>query len=115
MSVREPSLDIFDEIEAGIWDEGLEALAEVIHARRKFVREAKGAKNMRDFQHGDPVRLVNISPKYLVGKTGTIDKTRTPNRRGDIMVRIDDRCYRNMSHRFSQVIGVPASSLELVS
>ena len=114
MSVTNPSLDIFNEIEAGIWDDGLDAIIEAAYARRKFVRDMKGAENQVTFQHGDRVRLINISPKYLIGITGTVNKERMPSRRGDLMIDIDDSCYYRISHRFSKTVGVPASSLERV-
>lgn len=109
-------LDIFEQIQMGIWDDGdsLQAIIQAAVARRNFLRASRGAENLATFKHEQRVRLVNISPKYLVGKTGTVDKNRIPSRQGDIMVRIDDACYRNMSHRFSQTLSIPASSLELV-
>jgi hypothetical protein len=109
-------LDIFKQIEMGVWDDddSLDAIIQAAVARRKFLRDSQGAQNMAEFKHGDAVRLINIRPKYLAGKTGTVDKTRMPSRSGDIMVRIDDRHYRNMSHRYSQTLSIPASSLERV-
>jgi hypothetical protein len=114
VSVTDPSVGIFDEIEAGIWDDGLEAIIEAAVARRKFVRDMKGANNQIEFKHGEHVRIVDIRPKYLNGITGTINKGRMPSRRGDLMVDIDAHCYPRISHRFSRTVGVPASSLERV-
>lgn len=113
MSITNPNTEIFNEIEAGIWDDGIDAIIEACVARRKFVRDMKGAENQMQFQHGDHVRIANISPRYMIGVTGRINKQRTPNRRGDIMVDIDDhRYYGRVSSRFSQTISIPASSLE---
>jgi hypothetical protein len=109
------SASIFDDIQAGYWDEGLEALAEAIRARREWLKSERGARNMLEFKHGDAVRLHNLSPKYMNGRTGTVVKDRISRRRGDIMVRIDDRYYRGrITERFAQVVGVPAANLERV-
>ena len=107
------SASIFDDINAGYWDEGLDALIEVIISRRNYVRDHKGAQNMLTMGHGTPVRLVNISPKYMTGVTGKVNKNRAPIRRGDIMVDIDP-LYWNSIGRRSHTLSIPASSLELV-
>jgi hypothetical protein len=106
------SASIFDDINNGYWDEGLDAIIEMAVARRKFLREAKGAQNQIEFRHGDAVRLVNISPKRLVGVTGTINKQRMPTRRGDIMVDIDRMFHSVLGSRYSTTLSIPASSLE---
>jgi hypothetical protein len=102
---------IFEDIEAGIWDDGLDALIEAAVARRKFVQDIKGAANKIDFTVGTRVRICgNISPKYLVGLTGTVS-IQIPSRRGDLMVTLDysrGRFYRGST------IGIPASCLERV-
>ena len=108
------SASIFDDIEAGYWDDGLEALAETVRARIEYLRKQRGARNQMEFRHGTTVRMINIRPKYLVGVRGTVNKDRMPNRTGDIMVDIDPRDYVRISHRFSRTVGVPASSLEEV-
>lgn len=108
------SVSIFDEIDAGIWDEGLEALAEAVQARRRFVRDAQGARNKLEFAEGTHVRLINISPKYLVGITGMVNKRVAPHRSGDIMVDIDPHCYHRLGHRYGHRLSIPASSLEEV-
>ena len=108
------SVSIFDEIEAGIWDDGLDALIEAAVARRNFVRDSVGARNQMEFKDGDPVRVVNIRPNYLMGITGKINKSRMPSRRGDIMVDIDQHCWRKLGHRYGKCLAVPASSLERV-
>lgn len=113
MSITNPSVSIFDEIDAGIWDDGLEALAEAIRARRDYVRDQRGAKNQLEFKHGTPVRVINIRPKYLTGITGTVNKSRMPSRRGDIMVDVDPRCYHRLG-RYGRCLAIPASSLEEV-
>jgi hypothetical protein len=107
------SVSIFDEIEAGIWDEGLDALIEAAVARRNFIRDARGAKNQLEFVHGTPVRIVNIRPKYLTGITGTVNKDRMPSRRGDLMIDIDPKHYHRLG-RYGRCLAVPASSLEEV-
>ena len=107
------SASIFDDINAGYWDDGLDAIIEVAVARRKYVRDVQGAKNMADFDHGTAVRIINISPKYLNGITGTVDKTKMPNRRGDLVVSIDQKHWGHLG-RYGRSLHVPASSLELV-
>lgn len=107
------SVSIFDEIEAGIWDDGLDALIESAVARRNFVRDSRGAKNQMEFKHGTRVRIINIRPKYLTGITGTVNKDRMPSRRGDLMVDIDPACYRKLG-RYGRCLAIPASSLEEV-
>ena len=108
------SASIFDDINNGYWDEDLDAIIEMAVARRKFLQQAKGAQNQVEFKHGDAVRVVNIRPKYLTGITGTINKQRIPNRRGDIMVDIDPSCYRQLGTRYGKCLSIPASSLERV-
>ena len=108
------SASIFDDINAGFWDDGLDAIIEMAVSRRNYLRKAKGAENQVMFKHGDAVRLINISPKYLIGVTGRVNKDRMPNRAGDLMIDIDEHHYSRISHRFSRTVGVPASSLERV-
>jgi hypothetical protein len=106
------SASIIDDIEAGYWDgDGLDIIIEAAVARRKFVQDLKGARNQRDYQHGDAVRIVNIRPKYMTGVRGTINKNRMPIRSGDIMVDIDPRDVHRIGRR-STTLSIPASSLE---
>ena len=107
------SASIFDDINNGYWDDGLDAIIEMAVARRNFLRDSKGAKNQVELKHGDAVRLVNIRPKYLVGIEGTIDKTKMPNRRDCIVVQVAQKHYYRLG-RFSGTVHVPASSLERV-
>ena len=37
------SASIFDDIDAGSWDDGLDAIIEIAVARRRFLRDARGA------------------------------------------------------------------------
>jgi hypothetical protein len=107
------SASIFDDINAGFWDDGLDSIIEVAAARRKYLRDLQGAKNQINFQHGDAVRLINIRPKYLTGVRGKVNKNRMPHRQGDIMVDIDQSQIHRIGNR-SSTLSVPASSLELV-
>jgi hypothetical protein len=105
------SASIFDDINNGYWDEGLDAIIEMAVARRTFLRDSKGAQNQVEFKHGDAVRIVNIRPKYMTGVRGRINKNRMPIRRGDIMVDIDSRDTHRIGRR-SNTLSIPASSLE---
>ena len=105
------SASIFDDIQAGYWDDGLDAIIEIAVARRNFLRDAKGAENKIIFRPGTPVRVINIKPKYLTGITGVVS-TRAASRSGDLMVEIDPRCHHRLGRRFSTTLGIPASSLE---
>jgi hypothetical protein len=107
------SASIFDDINNGYWDEGLDAIIEMAVARRTFLRDSKGAQNQVEFKHGDAVRIVNIRPKYMTGVRGSINKSRMPIRRGDIMVDIDPRDLHRIGRR-STTLSIPASSLERV-
>ena len=107
------SASIFDDINNGYWDEGLNAIIEMAVARRNFLRDSKGAQNQVDFKHGDAVRIVNIRPKYMTGIRGRINKNRMPLRNGDIMVDIDSRDSHRIGRR-SNTLSIPASSLERV-
>lgn len=107
------SASIFNDINAGFWDDGLNAIIEAAVARRKFVNDMRGAENQVTFQHGDHVRIINIKPKYLHGITGTVNKERMPSRRGDIMVNVDPSMVYRLG-RYGSVLAVPASSLERV-
>jgi len=105
------SASIFDDINAGYWDDGLDAIIEIAVARRNYLRDAKGAENKISFVPGTVVRIINIRPKYLNGITGTV--TATPaNRRGDLMVLVDMHYRHRLGHRFSNMLSIPASSLE---
>lgn len=107
------SASIFDDINAGYWDDGLDAIIEIAVARRRFLRDAQGAENMVDFRPGTAVRVVNIKPKYLAGITGVVSPS-TAARRGDLMVDIDAYCWPQLGRRYSKKLSVPASSLEKV-
>ncbi|HWI66827.1 MAG TPA: hypothetical protein VNS88_00350 [Nitrospiraceae bacterium] len=104
------SASIFEDINAGYWDEGLDAIIEIAVARRRFLRDAKGAENMVEFQPGTPVRVINIKPKYLAGITGIVSPL-TADRRGDLKVAIDARHHHRLG-RYGTVLSIPASSLE---
>jgi hypothetical protein len=104
---------IFEDIETGIWDEGLDAIIEAAVARRNFLRDIKGANNKVNFRHGQRVRIVDIRPKYLTGIEGLVNKDKMPSKRGDLMVDIDPRHYHRLG-RYGKTLSIPASSLELV-
>lgn len=104
------SASIFDDIQDGYWDDGLDAIIEIAVARRRFLQQAKGAENMVNFPPGTSVRVINIKPKYLTGITGVVSP-RSANRRGDLMVTIDAR-YHHRLGRYSTTLSIPASSLE---
>jgi hypothetical protein len=104
------SASIFDDINNGYWDEGLDAIIEMAIARRNFLRDARGAENKITFVPGTPVRVINIRPKYLTGITGIVS-TKTADRRGDLMVEVDTRHHHRLG-RYSRTLSIPASSLE---
>src|SRR5215472_2167621 len=104
------SASIFDDIAAGYWDEGLDAIIEAAVARRKWVKDHQGAQNMINFVPGTKVRVINIRPKYLAGITGEVSPKRA-NRAGDLMVDIDPKCYYRLG-RYGRQLSIPASSLE---
>ena len=106
------SASIFDDIDKGYWDDGLDAIIEMAVARRKFLRDMQGARNKASFGPGTPVRVINIKPRYLIGVTGVVSP-KAANRNGDLMVDIDQRCWHRLG-RYSTTLGIPASSLELV-
>lgn len=105
------SASIFDDIQAGYWDDGLDAIIEIAIARRNFLRNAKGAENMVDFRPGTAVRVVNIRPKYLHGITGVVSPS-TAGRRGDLMIDVDQHCWYKLGTRYGRKLSIPASSLE---
>jgi hypothetical protein len=104
---------IIDLIDGGEMDNMIDLLRDAVSARTNFLRDMKGAINKATFLPGTKVRIVNIRPKYLHGITGVVS-SQTPSRSGDLMVEIDPGCYHKLGHRFGRVLGVPASSLELV-
>ena len=106
-------MSLIEDINDGHYDEALDAVIELAVARRNFLRDAKGARNKVEFQHGDAVRVVDIRPKYLTGITGTINKHRMPAKAGQIMVDIEPRCWHRLG-RYGHTLSVPASSLERV-
>ena len=105
------SASIFDDINSGYWDDGLDAIIEMAVARRTFLRDARGAENKVDFVPGTAVRVIDIRPKYLTGITGVVNP-RAADRRGDLMVTVDEHCRYRLGRRFSFTLSVPASSLE---
>jgi hypothetical protein len=107
------STSIFDDINNGYWDEGLDAIIEAAVARRKFIRQLQGARNKVNFVPGTRVRVINIRPNYLHGITGVVS-TKAASRNGDLMVDIDTKCYHRLGSRFGKCLGIPASSLELI-
>lgn len=106
------SASIFDDINAGFWDDGLDAIIEIAVARRTFLRDARGAENKVSFVPGTAVRVINIKPKYLNGITGVVSP-KTADRRGDLMVDIDPHCWRRLG-KYGRLLSIPASSLEKV-
>ena len=104
------SASIFEDINAGYWDDGLDAIIEIAIARRRFLQQAKGAENMVTFTPGTAVRVVNIKPKYLTGITGIVSP-QSADRRGDLRVTIDARHHHRLG-RYGTVLSIPASSLE---
>jgi hypothetical protein len=101
---------IFDDINAGYWDDGLDAIIEIAVARRTFLRDARGAENKITFVPGTTVRVINIRPKYLTGITGIVS-AQTADRRGDLRVTVDVRHHHRLG-RYSTTLSIPASSLE---
>ena len=100
---------IIDLIDAGRMDDIVDELIDAAVARRKFKNEMKGAVNRISMPVGTRVQLAgDLRPKYLLGVPGTVS-SRPSKRRGDIMVELDYRVGR-----FSKIIGVPASCLELI-
>jgi hypothetical protein len=106
------SASIFDDINAGYWDDGLDAIIEMAVARRSFLRDARGAENKITFVPGTSARVINIKPKYLTGITGVVSPKQA-DRRGDLMVEIDQRCWHRLG-RYGRCLSIPASSLEKV-
>jgi hypothetical protein len=106
------SASIFDDINAGYWDEGLDAIIEIAVSRRNYLRKAQGAENMINFAPGTTVRVTNIKPKYLHGITGVVS-TKSASRNGDLVVEIDQRCWHRLG-RYPRSLPVPASCLEKV-
>ena len=104
------SASIFDDINAGYWDDGLDAIIEIAVARRRFLRDARGAENMVNFPPGTSVRVINIKPKYLTGITGVVSPG-TASRNGDLMVDVDMMYHRRLG-RYGPRLSIPASSLE---
>jgi hypothetical protein len=110
--MTEPS--IFTRINAGEFDEQLVQLAEALTARRKAVRNSQALENKSAMKPGDRVVITEgISPKYLVGTTGTVSE-RPARRKGDVQVDIDER-YVQARQRFGPSVGVPASSLRVLT
>jgi hypothetical protein len=56
--------------------------------------------------------VIDIKPKYLIGITGVVTSGRAA-RRGDLMVFIDERCWRRLG-RYGTTLSIPASCLEKV-
>lgn len=101
---------IFIRLANGEFDSQLDQLAEAIRQRRKYVGRQKGLANQAAFTPGTAVVITgSISPKYLVGVTGTVS-TRPAHRAGDIQVDIDE-AYRYRTRRFGPSVGVPAQCL----
>lgn len=63
---------ILGSIALGELDEHFDALQKAISTRRSLVREQEALVNKYTMQPGDTVRVVHISPKYLVGKLARV-------------------------------------------
>jgi hypothetical protein len=101
--------DLLAQLDTGIYDEMLDDIADIIQARREYVRGKKVQVNKSMMSTGDRVRICgNIRPKYLLG-TECVVSGKPANRRGDIMVELPYTVGR-----FWGTIGVPANCLELV-
>ena len=70
-----------------------------------------GCREQDQLRPGTLVRVIDIKPKYLKGIIGIVTP-RTADRRGDLMVSIDQRSWHKLGHRYSKTIDIPASSLE---
>lgn len=102
---------IFDQMAAGAFDAQLEALAQAIQARRKYLAQQQGLANKAEFGPGTKVAIVGaIRPKYLIGITGTVS-TRPARRAGDIQLDVDER-WRFQMGRYGMSVGVPGSCLQ---
>jgi hypothetical protein len=103
-------ISIFTDLASGKYDAQLEALSAAIRARRKYLSVQKGLASKAELSPGDKVAITgNISPKYLIGVTGTV--SRFPARRaGDVQVDIDEAYHQRVS-RYGTSVGVPASCL----
>jgi hypothetical protein len=101
---------IFTDLANGVYDTQLEALSSAIRARRKYLSAQKGLANKAELTPGDKVAITgNISPKYLIGVTGTVS-LRPARRAGDVQVDIDEE-FHSRVRRYGTSVGVPASCL----
>lgn len=105
---------IFDRIAHGEFDDQLEQMFEALRSRRKFAGQQRAARNKASMNPGDAVVVTEgISPKYLIGVTGTVS-TRPARRAGDVQVDVD-AAYHDLTRKFGVSVGVPASCLAKVS
>jgi hypothetical protein len=101
---------IFTRLAKGEFDAQLDQLGQAVRDRRKYVSQQKGLENKAALAAGDAVVITGgISPKYLIGVTGTVSQ-RAARRPGDVQVDIDEE-YRSLTSRFGPSVGVPANCL----
>lgn len=65
-------MDLVDSMEP----EELDQLVDYIRVVFKTKRAQNAARSFAELQVGDPVRLRNIKPQYLIGMTGVIEEKR---------------------------------------
>lgn len=100
--------DILTQIYNGDFDDRLDLLGAAVKARRSLLRASGNIIAIAALDIGDAVRLKNISPKYMVGKTAVI----VGKGRSRFQVRVDNPPTNG---KFGGIVTVPATSVERVS
>jgi len=68
-------LQLCDDIDDGLFDDGLEEIARAVASRRDIVGRRNARRLQRSLEVGDKVKLTNgIKPRYLEGMVGHIER-----------------------------------------
>lgn len=79
-------LQLCDDIDDGVFDDGLEDIAKAVSSRRDIVHRRNARRLQRSLEVNDRVMLTNkVSPRYLEGCTGTVLQLRD----GAAVVKLD--------------------------
>jgi ribosomal protein L21E len=91
-------------------DRELDRLRQAIQERARQLRVINKHEALAKFNDGDRVELSGLSPKYLNGATGVIERMEKDR----IAVRLDDDVDYRIPARYGRTVRVPANCLKEV-
>jgi hypothetical protein len=100
--------DILDSIRSGEQDANLDTLSEAVRDRIKGTRAVNAANSLMEIAIGQPVRLKDLSPKYVNGLTAKV----VGKGRSRFQVVLDSP---PAGGRFNGTVTVPATCVEAIA